>query len=141
MRAEGSLREQSKCDAFGLRSKSSSGWKMRASILLALWSLNACAHHAKLVAPDASPASAYECSVGGQCRPASILDDARLNQSGTAFIVLPKECRGHFQQIVILDSDSDSPTVVATCATPEPDGVPTMGSIPAESNDGPIGEM
>lgn len=141
MRAEGSPTGRSKRNAFAPWSNSSSGWRARASYLLAWWSMNACSHHAKLVAPDASPASAYECSVDAQCRPASILDDARLNQSGTAFIVLPKECRGHFQQIVILDSDSDSPTVVATCATPEPNGVPTMGSIPTETNDGPIGEM
>lgn len=103
--------------------------------------LVACSHHAKLVTPDTSPASAYECSVDAVCRPASILDDARLNQSGTAFVVLPKECRGHFQQIVILDADSDRPTVVATCAAPEQTGVSTVSTDPAEATDGVIGEM
>lgn len=109
--------------------------------LVGAWLAAACSHHAKLVTPDTSPASAYECSVDGECHPASILDDARLNQSGTAFVVLPKQCRGHFQQIVILDADTDRPTVVATCATPEPSGVPTMATSPNEATDGPIGEM
>lgn len=103
--------------------------------------LAACSHHVKLVTPDSSPASAYECGVETQCQPASILDDARLNQHGTAFVALPKECRGHFQQIVILDADSSHPTVVATCAVPEPTGVPPMTTDPTTATDGPIGEM
>lgn len=103
--------------------------------------LGACSHHVKLVTPDTSPASAYECGVETQCQPASILDDARLNQHGTAFVALPKECRGHFQQIVILDADSSHPTVVATCAVPEPTGVPPMTTDPTTTTDGPIGEM
>lgn len=102
---------------------------------------SSCSHHVKLVAPDASPASAYECPGDQPCRPAAVLDDARLNQSGTAFIRLPRECHGHFQQVVILDADSDTPTVVATCAARENPVVETMVSNPAEVADGPIGEM
>lgn len=115
--------------------------RLRPLLLASSSLLGACAHHVKLVTPDTSPASAYECGVEVQCQPASILDDARLNQSGTAFVALPKECRGRFQQIVILDADSSHPTVVATCAAPDPSGVPPMTTDPTTTTDGPIGEM
>lgn len=116
-------------------------WREVRGTLLALSFTAGCSHHAKLVTPYTAPASAYECSVEVGCHPASILDDARLNQTGTAFIVLPKECRGHFQQIVILDADTARPTVVATCAAPEQACVPTMSTDPAEVTGGPIEEM
>lgn len=122
--------------------------------LLALSGAAGCAHHAKLVTPDTAPASAYECGVETGCKPASVIDDAHLNQSGTAFLVLPKECHGYFQQIVLLDADTDRPTVVATCAA-ERGGVTTsagprstdplaadpLAADPVEATGGTIGEM
>jgi hypothetical protein len=86
----------------------------------------------RLVAPDTTAASRYSCEPGDGkiCTPATTDVPSDLNQTHTAFVILPRECKGRFQQIVVIDADSSEPKVDVTCA-PEEAPVEEMGSEPA----------
>lgn len=77
--------------------------------------------HLRLVTPDTTAGPRYSCDAGeGQvCQPASEDVPEESNLRGTAFVILPRECRGRIHQIVVIDADSDAPKVVATCAPDE----------------------
>lgn len=78
-----------------------------------------CANHVKLAFPGASPGAQYVCRAETDCTPATDLVASDLNRSGTVFVTMPSQCGGHFREIVVLDADSSSPTVVVTCAPVE----------------------
>lgn len=75
----------------------------------------------RLVAPDTTAGSRYSCLPGeGQiCQPATTDVPEELNQSGTVFVILPRQCKGKIHQIVITDAGSSKPKVDATCAPEE----------------------
>ncbi len=87
-----------------------------ASWLVTLLLCAACSHHVRLQSPDTAPGSRYACKVNAECKPATEDVPSELNPRGTSFVTLPRECRGHIHQIVILDADSDEPKVDVTCA-------------------------
>ena len=102
-----------------------------ASVLITavcLVGLGACAHHVRLAAPETSPGARYTCKPEVGCEPATTDVPSDRNRSGTTFVVLPRECRGSFNEIVIQDADSGEPTVDVTCAPPESRTIPEMGS-------------
>jgi hypothetical protein len=91
-----------------------------------------CARHVRLEMPNTTPGSRYTCKVSKvsrQCTPATVDNPALLNQSGTAFVILPRQCAGRIHRIVVLDAGSSNPEVDVTCAPAEDGG------------DGPIDEM
>ena len=89
---------------------------------LALLTMPACTHHVRLLFPDSSPGEEYTCSVtthDENCRPATTIDPSQNNQANTAFVILPKECKGSYSDVTIHDSGSSTPTVDVKCAPPE----------------------
>jgi hypothetical protein len=89
--------------------------------------------HVRLVSPDTTAGSRYTCEPGDGkvCTPATTDVPSDLNERNTAFVILPRECKGRIQQIVVINADSSEPKVDATCA-PEEAPVEEMGSEPAE---------
>jgi hypothetical protein len=77
--------------------------------------------HVRLVAPDTTAGARYTCAPGEglSCQPATTDVPEELNQSGTVFVVLPRECKGKIHQIVIFDAGTAKPKVDATCAPEE----------------------
>jgi hypothetical protein len=94
--------------------------------------LGACGHrHVSIENPATTPGSRYTCKSMDSCTPATVDVPARLNQSGTTFVALPRQCAGRIHKIVILNADSSTPEIDVTCAPIE---------APAEPA-GPIEEM
>ena len=98
------------------------------ALLLLLGALG-CSRHVRLENPHTAPGSRYTCAAGKECVPATSDVPAELNQSGTAFVILPTQCAGHIHKIVVLNADSSEPQVDVTCAPIEEQGT------------GPIEEM
>jgi hypothetical protein len=77
-------------------------------------------HHVGLKFPDATPGEEYTCHVTTSqvenCSPATKIDPAANNQAHTVFVILPRECKGHFHEVTIHDSGSSEPTVDVKCA-------------------------
>lgn len=97
-------------------------WREARCVGAALVALLGCGgSHLRLVTPDTTAGPRYSCNAGeGRvCQPAleDVPDESNLR--GTAFVILPRECRGRIHQIVVIDADSDAPKVVATCAPDE----------------------
>ena len=82
-----------------------------------------CTRHVQLEFPDSSKGAEYSCvpTPGGSitCQPATVVDPAQQNQSHTTFFILPKECRGSFNQITIHDSGSSHPSLDVLCSPVE----------------------
>ena len=78
-----------------------------------------CAHHVRLQIPGTSPSTRFSCTQAGGCVALQNDNPADINQSGTAFVNLPTQCQGRFNDITVLDADSDDPQVIVTCATPD----------------------
>lgn len=82
--------------------------------------LGGCERHVALKFPDSSPGAAYVCSVTDRsverCAPATNIDPADSDRAGTVFVILPRECQGRFNEIVIHDSGSSQPSVSVRCA-------------------------
>jgi hypothetical protein len=79
--------------------------------------------------PATTPGSRYTCQTLDQCTPATEENPARLNQSGTTFVALPRQCAGRIHKIVILNADSSQPEVDVTCAPVEEPVTETTGPI------------
>ena len=83
----------------------------------------ACEHHVQLRFPNSSPGEEYSCAVTTSqvesCKPATKLDPAERNKAGTVYVIVPRECQGHFNEITIHDSGSSHPTVEVLCSPPE----------------------
>jgi hypothetical protein len=93
----------------------------------------------RLVAPDTTAGPRYTCvsGEGKECQPATTDVPSELNESGTVFVILPRECKGKIHQIVVLDAGSSSPKVDATCA-PSEEPVEEMSSgEPSRAAPGP----
>ena len=98
--------------------------------------------HVRLVAPDTTAGSRYTCLAGEGmiCQPATTDVPSDLNESGTSFVILPRECKGRFYQIMVFDAGSSKPKVEATCAPQEepvdemtsgaPNGGESNGAVP-----------
>jgi hypothetical protein len=87
--------------------------------LLAGWVLS-CSHHVRMQSPDTAPGARYTCNKQSkECTPATTDVPAELNQSGTTFVNLPRQCQGRINQIVVLDADTSNPQVDVTCAPAE----------------------
>jgi hypothetical protein len=111
----------------------------RVLLLLAL-ALGACGgSQVRLVAPDTAPGPRYTCQPGEGmvCQPATTDVPQDLNQSGTVFVILPRECKGKIHQIVVLDAGSSSPKVDATCAPQEEPIEEMSGAEPGSAAPGP----
>src|SRR5262245_57892546 len=78
------------------------------------------ARHVQLKFPDATPGEEYTChpttSQVETCSPATKIDPAQNNQARTVFVILPRECKGHFHEITVHDSGSSEPVVDVKCA-------------------------
>jgi hypothetical protein len=73
----------------------------------------------RLVAPDTTAGARYTCRADTTCVPATSDVPEDDNAQGTVFVTLPRECKGRFQQILVIDAGSAKPSVSATCAPPE----------------------
>jgi len=95
---------------------------LAASVLLLA---SACSHQVQLKFPETEKAAGpgYVCSATthseAKCTDATEIDPSQQNQSGTAFVILPPQCEGHFHQLTIEDADSSEPKVHVLCATQE----------------------
>ncbi len=92
---------------------------VRVGPMLALLTASACTHHVRLLFPDSSPGEEYTCSAtthDENCRPATTVAPDQNNQANTAFVILPRECKGSFNDITVHDSGSSTPTVDVKCA-------------------------
>jgi hypothetical protein len=92
--------------------------------LAALWFASAaCERNVQLKFPDTSPGEQYVCTVTQSqvesCQPATELDPAKDNSAHTVFVILPRECKGHFNEMTIRDSGSSEPVVHVRCAPEE----------------------
>lgn len=99
------------------RAEESRAWML--VTLLALLATSACTHHVRLLFPDSSPGAEYTClttTQGENCQPATKISPANNNQANTAFVILPKECKGNYNDITIHDSGSSTPSVDVKCA-------------------------
>jgi hypothetical protein len=116
-------------NCFGKRAQ-----RMAPGLTLALL-LAACSggSQVRLVAPDTTAGPRYTCVVGeGKvCEPAATDVPEELNQSGTVFVILPRECKGKIHQIVVLDAGSSTPKIDATCAPSEEPVEEMSGSEPS----------
>ncbi|HVJ19174.1 MAG TPA: hypothetical protein VM686_27330 [Polyangiaceae bacterium] len=81
-----------------------------------------CSRHVRLENPHTAPGARYTCAAGRECVPATADVPAELNQSGTAFVILPTQCAGRIHKIVVLNADSSEPEVDVTCAPIEDEG-------------------
>ncbi len=111
-------------------------------LLLLAALVSACGgRHLRLVAPDTTAGPRYTCERGaaGVCQAAVVDVPEELNQSGTVFVILPRQCQGRVHQIVVLDAESSTPRVDVTCA-PREEPLEEMSRVepgapgPAESN-------
>jgi|SRR5215212_7456018 len=101
---------------------SSLGVAAVAGVLLVL---SACSErHVQLKFPDSTPGAQYTCrstqASAVNCVPATDLNPAAQNQSGTVFVILPRECKNSFNEITIHDSGSSEPAVNVRCSPLEP---------------------
>jgi hypothetical protein len=71
----------------------------RALAIVVISLLAGCARHVRLQIPGTSPAMRYACTQSGGCKPLSVDDPAAINPGGTAFVNLPAECHGRFNDI------------------------------------------
>jgi hypothetical protein len=89
-------------------------------LAVALWGSTGCERHVQLKFPDTSPGEQYVCSVqkdrAEHCVPQPLIDPARDNREGTVFVILPRACKGQFNEITIHDAGSAKPTVNVRCA-------------------------
>ena len=127
------LMQQTECNSRRASARRSSRATRAAALVITLALSSACgSRHVRLVAPDTTAGPRYSCEPGDGkiCSPATTDVPSDLNQRNTAFVILPRECKGRFQQIVVINADSSEPKVDATCA-PEEAPVEEMGSEPA----------
>ena len=97
------------------------------AVLVALPAAGGCAsgQHVQLKFPDADPAAGtgYDCKPTSgdaiKCVESTSVDPAKWNQHGTLFVIMPRECQGHFREITIQKAGSDKPEVHVVCATAE----------------------
>lgn len=92
------------------------------SLLLLVVSTGCAPKHVMLWTNEAGTGSLYACTQQDKkytCVPAK--DERVVNEtlSGTLYIDLPKECEGHFRQILLHDVRSGHPQVFVKCAPPE----------------------
>ena len=128
------LMQQIKFEPLGAPGRRSRLVARGVTLLLVATLSSACGgHHVRLVAPDTTAGSRYSCEPGDGkvCTPATTDVPSDLNERNTAFVILPRECKGRFQQIVVIDAGSSEPKVDATCA-PEEAPVEEMGTEPAQ---------
>jgi hypothetical protein len=99
------------------------GGTQRCAFGLAVLGMLACERHVQLKFPDSSPGEEYICTVTESsvesCVPQSQVDPAKDNRAHTVFVILPRECQGHFNEITVHDSGSSKPTVNVKCAPAE----------------------
>jgi hypothetical protein len=92
------------------------------ALLLSLGS--GCSRNVKMAIPNTAPGPRYTCGPvdsGGKstCKPAATDVPADLNKPRTAFVIMPEQCDGRINQIVVLDAGSSDFVVDVTCAPPE----------------------
>ena len=96
---------------------------MRTALLTLPLLACACTSRLVLMAPLTAPASSYDCSSAtdaATCTPATVLDPAEDTVSGAATIVLPAECQGSIDSVVLRNRGSSSRDAVATCGSAAP---------------------
>jgi hypothetical protein len=90
---------------------------------LVVWGATGCSHDLSLKFPDSSPGEAYVCSAtarsGEKCVPAPTVDPSESTREGTLLVVMPRECKGRFNEITIHAAGSANPVVNVKCAPPE----------------------
>lgn len=95
----------------------------RVGWLFVVMALVACSHDVSLKFPDSSPGAEYVCSPthrnGEQCVPQTRVDPAKDTREGSVYVIVPRECKGRFNEITIHDAGSKSPVVNVKCAPPE----------------------
>jgi len=98
----------------------------RISSLVAALLFCGCSHHLRLAAPATSPGARYTCDKGTTpCSPAVEDNPALSTSKHTTMVILPAECKGRFNEILVRDADSSGPQVWVTCA-PEEEDIGTM---------------
>lgn len=92
-------------------------WVITACI--ALWAM-ACSRHVQLKFPESERGDAFVCSATksseARCNRVDTIDPALQNRSGTSFVILPRECKGSFNQITVQNSHASEPTAHVICA-------------------------
>lgn len=98
------------------------------SLVLVVASVGCCTHHIRLEVPVPEEGSEFTCGVAPKgdgtdpnainCQPASKSVPEDDNRANTAFVNLPRECKGRFRRIIIHDVTSSNPTVQVMCAAP-----------------------
>lgn len=82
------------------------------------WWLAACAtKHLVLLAPLTSPGARFDCRAAdaATCTPIVDSDPARESVSDSAYVVLPAECRGAFDAVVVRHAAAARRDVWVTC--------------------------
>ena len=69
-----------------------------------------------LQTPNTTSGARFRCDAERGCEPASVDPPLRESMPDAAYIELPDICRGRFNQLVILEPDSSTPTIEVTCA-------------------------
>jgi hypothetical protein len=85
------------------------------------WGVAGCGHHdVSLKFPDSSPGEEYVCYGGGTgaeaCSPQGATNPAKDNREGTVYVVVPRACKGHFNEVTIHDAGSSKPIINVKCA-------------------------
>lgn len=76
-----------------------------------------CAHHVRLVVPQTTGSNAYVCRPGEKECASATTDDPRMwNEAGTKSVVLPTNCDGRINEILVRNADSSTPEVLVKCA-------------------------
>lgn len=91
--------------------------------------LTGCHHHVRLGIPDTTHGTQFICTKqeiekDGKktktyvCQQSSVIVPELADRSNTELIVLPRECNGMFNEVLVRNADTGSPEVWVTCAPP-----------------------
>lgn len=91
--------------------------------------LGGCHHHVRLGFPDTTHGTQFLCkqqevvkdgakSTDFVCQQASVVTPDLAERSGTTLVVLPRECKGMFNEVLVRNADTGNPEVWVTCAPP-----------------------
>lgn len=98
--------------------------------------LAGCTSRLVLMAPLTAPATSYDCASAtdaATCTPATVLDPAAETVSGAATIVLPTQCGGSFDRIVVRHRRQARRDALVTCGAHG--GAPGPFACPALPDD------
>ena len=89
--------------------------------VLIAWAVCACSHHdVSFKFPDSSPGEEYVCYGGGSdaeaCSPQTQTNPAKDNAEGTVYVIVPRACKGRFNEITVHGAGTAKPIIDVKCA-------------------------